>query len=266
MSDVPPVPQQQQVPNYQPHYGPTEPQTSKLAIAAFICGLVFCVPVFTPLAAIVLGVIALIVIASSNGRTKGNGFAISGIILGLLVGVGQIWMTTSAFSMVTEMASGPARRVIKGLEDRAYGQVRNVLAASAANVTDEQLDAFRTIVEDNCGKLVGVSFDWYGQGVMASPQAANMTNPFAPNMNAAQVFPISLEFEKGTFVGAVDLMPNPNPPANPNFANIFQVSNVSIIINSNPVRMIPVPANNATNSVPDTDSSAVDETESGNDA
>ncbi len=267
MSDVPPVPQQQQhMPHYQPQYGPTEPQTSKLAIAAFICGLVFCIPILTPLAAVTLGVIALIVIASSNGRTKGNGFALSGIILGLLVGVGQIWMATSAFGLVTEMASGPARRVMKGLEDKAYSQVRNVLATGADQVTDEQLDAFRSIVEENCGKLISVGFDWYGQGLMASPQAGNMTNPFAPNMNAAQVFPISLEFENGTFIGAIDLVPNPNPPTNPNFSNIFKVSNVSIIINSNPVRMIPVPATNAPNGAPDTDSSVDDESETASEA
>lgn len=57
------------------------PKTSGLAIAALVCGVAFCVPL-APLAAIILGIVALSNIGNSHGRVTGRGLAIAGICLG----------------------------------------------------------------------------------------------------------------------------------------------------------------------------------------
>jgi prepilin-type processing-associated H-X9-DG protein len=58
----------------------TPTQTSGLAIASLILGLLsFCTFFTTGIVAIVLGVISLVKISKSGGRLKGNGFAIAGI-------------------------------------------------------------------------------------------------------------------------------------------------------------------------------------------
>jgi len=262
MSGVPPVPQQQQVPNYQPHYGSSEPQTSKLAIAAFICGLVFCVPVFTPLAAIVLGVIALIVIASSNGRTKGNGFAISGIILGLLVGVGQVVLVYGMIDFAGQMAAGPARKVILALESNDFPKARAQMSQTASAATDDELRVFAKQLSEDCGKLLDVKLDIGLQGFAASPQFASgiavNTNPGAP-----QVFPVKFEFDRGVYIGAIDIKMNQTATS---VSQVYKVDNISIIINSNPVRMIASSGNNATNGAPETVVPEESQADSGDDA
>ncbi|MCD4781824.1 MAG: DUF4190 domain-containing protein [Candidatus Omnitrophica bacterium] len=60
-------------------------KTSGLAIAGMICGIIALIPVIgllTSLPAIVLGVAALIKISNNKTQYKGNGLAISGIIMG----------------------------------------------------------------------------------------------------------------------------------------------------------------------------------------
>jgi len=69
--------------------GVSQSSTSGMAIASLILGLAsfFCA-IFTGLVAIILGVIALSKISSSNGRVVGNGMAIAGIVTGAL---GCVW-------------------------------------------------------------------------------------------------------------------------------------------------------------------------------
>lgn len=63
--------------------------TSGLAITSMILGLAsFICTIFTGLIAIILGIVALSKISSSNGRVVGNGFAIAGIVTGAM---GCLW-------------------------------------------------------------------------------------------------------------------------------------------------------------------------------
>ena len=260
MSDVPPLPQPQQIPNYQPQYGPTEPETSKLAIAAFICGSAFCVPVLTPMAAVVLGIIALIVIASSNGRTKGNGFAITGILLGLIVGVGQIWLSFEGGKMLTGLVVDPARRVLVALETGDVDTARTFIDGTVqSQVTDAQLVAFQSKLAKKGGKFVDISLDIYSTGIAASPNfkgvATNLN--FAPN--AVQTHPVELQYEGATYFGAVDLRPN---AAATSIRGAMTVANISVIVNGNTIHLIPLPTDgddDETDDAADAPSDAADE-------
>jgi prepilin-type processing-associated H-X9-DG protein len=61
-------------------------RTSPLAIASLILGLLsFCTMFLTAPLAIILGIIALVMIARSHGQLKGIGFAIVGILVPILV-------------------------------------------------------------------------------------------------------------------------------------------------------------------------------------
>jgi hypothetical protein len=60
---------------------PTQPKTSGLAIAAFVCGLIpLCL---IHLVGVALGIAALIVISKRPQHLKGQGFAIAGIAVGV---------------------------------------------------------------------------------------------------------------------------------------------------------------------------------------
>jgi hypothetical protein len=60
------------------------PQTSKLAIAALVFSLLFCVPL-APLIGLILGIVALTKISDSQGRLQGRGLAIAAIATGAVM-------------------------------------------------------------------------------------------------------------------------------------------------------------------------------------
>jgi hypothetical protein len=64
-----------------------EAATSGKAIASLIFGLLFCIPIIAPILAIVLGALGLRDIGRSEGRLKGQGLAIAGMVTG---GIGLV--------------------------------------------------------------------------------------------------------------------------------------------------------------------------------
>jgi len=63
-----------------PPTGAVEGKTSRLAITSFVLGMLSLVcAIFTAIPAIICGIISLVKISKSQGRLKGNGFAIAGI-------------------------------------------------------------------------------------------------------------------------------------------------------------------------------------------
>ena len=73
-----------EIPNRQPpmYPLPTETQrTSALAILSLVFGLLFCIPFAAPALGVLFGIIALVLIARSNGTLRGQGLAIAGLIV-----------------------------------------------------------------------------------------------------------------------------------------------------------------------------------------
>ena len=90
MSYSEPPPPPPQYGDGQPQYGGQQPANSGKAIAAMVTGLVglltLCCGFFvvSSIAGLVLGFLARKDIRSSNGRLKGDGMALTGIITGIL--------------------------------------------------------------------------------------------------------------------------------------------------------------------------------------
>ncbi len=84
------------------------PRTSRLAIASFVMGLLsFIICVLWPilvLPAIICGIIALVKISGSNGKLKGTGFAITGIILPAVMAVLLPFLAMFAAIMMPALA------------------------------------------------------------------------------------------------------------------------------------------------------------------
>ena len=64
-------------------------KTSGLAIASLVCGCLFIIP-FVGIAALILGIIALVLISDNKETLKGKGMAVAGIVLGALGVLGII--------------------------------------------------------------------------------------------------------------------------------------------------------------------------------
>lgn len=70
------------LPDIRQEVGGATAQTSGLAIASLVLGLLsFCTFFITGIVAIVLGIISLVKISKSGGQLTGNGFAIAGIVV-----------------------------------------------------------------------------------------------------------------------------------------------------------------------------------------
>lgn len=64
-----------------------EKRTSRLAIASLVCSLLFIIPILgmlTCMIGIVLGIVALVIISDKKNLLKGEGLAISGIVVGYI--------------------------------------------------------------------------------------------------------------------------------------------------------------------------------------
>ncbi len=90
----------------QPAVMQTGPKTSGVAIASFVMGLLsFCGlwPILG-LPAIICGIIALVNISKSNGQLKGTGFAVTGLVIPVVLGPMMLAILMPALARVKEKA------------------------------------------------------------------------------------------------------------------------------------------------------------------
>lgn len=118
---------------------PGQPRKSNgAAIGSLVCGVLFCIPVVTSLAAVILGFVGLR--KARDAQVGGKGLAVAGLILGLLGVGGWVLFGGAAFSRLkgTTEQREIARQVVT---DLAAG---NVDAAAAntdpASLTREELE------------------------------------------------------------------------------------------------------------------------------
>jgi uncharacterized membrane protein len=90
----------------------SQPKTSAAAVASLIFGIVFCIPVVSQLAAIILGFVGIS--KTSNPMVKGRGLAVAGLILGVL---GLVGYTAGGFGIYVayKAAMKPAEDFTKAL-------------------------------------------------------------------------------------------------------------------------------------------------------
>ncbi len=129
-------------------------RTSLLAVASLVFSLVCCVP---PLGvvAIALGAIALALIGRSRGRLTGNGLAITGIIIGIIVTALQAAAgggVFSAYRYYTQQMIPAAEAMVLAGEAGDVGTLRGGLTTTAdADLTDERIAMFFAALRTRAG-------------------------------------------------------------------------------------------------------------------
>lgn len=144
MSTVPPSPYPS-YPSYPPIPSPERRETSGMAVASLVFGILGCVPFVTGLLAVIFGILGIR--RTRDPRFRGTGLAIAGLILGLLSLGG--WSLFSGTLYVGYKASQPAREAAEafirelclGRIDSAYGMTaeidRQEFEAAARSLIDE---------------------------------------------------------------------------------------------------------------------------------
>jgi hypothetical protein len=106
---------------------PDGPRTSVQANISLILGILsFCLPVLLSVPALILGILGLVAINKSNGRLRGQGPAIAGIILGALVTIGApiaLMIALPRMQTATDRMQTPTTRMQAAI-DRAIAKNR----------------------------------------------------------------------------------------------------------------------------------------------
>jgi hypothetical protein len=182
----------------------TEQRTSVLAIIALVLGILCPIPLLGLLGAI-LGIIALFVISGSQGRLKGRGLAIGGIVLGLLgtmVWVGGTILTITGMQTFSKMFVTPSVKVILDIESGDLNAARAGLAkATGDRVTDEDLIKFKDAYQAELG-----NFKKSPGGILEMISGYSKVGPQMQGIQGGKdVFPWPAEFDNGWAVLAIQM-------------------------------------------------------------
>ena len=136
------------------------PRTSKLATASLLCSLVLCCPALTIIAPL-LGLAAIITIGN-NPMLRGKGFAMAGIIIGMLVtlawGYGGYKAAQVAMSVMTAAQNEPPR-FMQDLTDGDYAAAKARLFGRLDQTPDDDLELFITTLQDRYGTYQQMTYD-----------------------------------------------------------------------------------------------------------
>lgn len=204
-----------------------EQKTSIMAIVSLVCSLICLVPGLS-IIGVVLGIIALLMIASSNGKLAGRGLAIAGLIVGLIVSA--IWITILIGAMqVSKAMTGeftvPLSQLMTDIDSRDFAKARKSLTpAAAAAVTDEDFTRFADAYSAELGK-----FQRGPKGFMDMIQSYGSLGQQMQQFQGSQnVIPFPGTFDNGMSVIAFQVDQRGGPGANIK----IPISNIMIIMPS----------------------------------
>ena len=190
----------------------TEPRTSIMAILSLVLGLLgLCIPGFG-LLGLLFGIVALILIGSSNGALAGRGLSAAGIVLGLLFSViwgALIFGALSFASLFNQSIVAPTTRTMQAIEARDWTAARSSLQGSTAEkVTDADFEAFREAYQKELGAFKSTPTGLWEFMIQLGEMGETMSR-FQNNPN--NLIPIPVTFEKGKAVVAMQV--DPQQPA-----------------------------------------------------
>lgn len=191
-------------------------RTSTLAIIAFVIALLSvvgcCVPGLPAVAAL-LGIFALIGIAKSRGRVKGNGFAITALVIGILLSVVQtvsLIIVNQGLGELTKLSAG-----IEEIENDQFDALRARLPLAAPeSLTDERIIAFRNAYTADTGELAeppASILSSIGQYLENGANLERINQPGWPYPQKTIPIPATFDNENGFLL----FVPEENAPSTP---------------------------------------------------
>lgn len=195
--------------------GPVASRTSVAAILSLVCALVCFVPGLSILA-IILGIAAIVMIGSSQGRVTGKGLAISGILIGLLVTVaygGMFLVFRTAATAFGKEFIGPTSSIFQSLEKQDYATARTLLNTPAGSPapTDEQFDAFVAAYHAEAG-----TFQSMPTGILDFMMSFQKVQGFYQPSSSVGQMPVPSEFSNGPAVVLLEFPQGSSPGPAPN--------------------------------------------------
>jgi len=190
-----------------------EQRTSVLAIIALVCSLVCFLPLI-PALGVLLAVIALVMISSSNGRLGGRGLAIAALVLGLVFSalqIGAIVAVSKGFGMFGSMFAQPVGALVKAIDTQDFTTARTSMVKGAGErLTDADFEKFRTGYQAELGAFKGMATSM-GQMWSGYQKVAPLMQGYQNGGGQNPVIPLPAEFEKGWALVVVQMDKNQQP-------------------------------------------------------
>ncbi len=195
------------------------PRTSLMAIISMVLSLIGCCLPIGFLGAI-LGVFSLVGISSSRGRVTGKGFAVAGIIIGVINTAIQVSLFV-AMEKGFKAYVGITEPIYKNLESGDFDSVRLALSGASATTTDEQFIAFRNAYQAELGSFSRMPSGWV-------ELVTNFVGPeIGPNVGVFQgrndMIPTPAHFDQGVALLIFQFDPAQTSGGPPLFVDLFIV-------------------------------------------
>jgi len=180
-----------------------EPErTSIAAILGLVCSCIGCCGGVTAIIGVFLSIFGIVGISRSKGRIGGMGFAIAGLLVGILMlalwgGMfgGAVYVGKQFDTAVVQPTFG----ALQAIESDNYDAARAVLAPPASDATDEELAAFRDQYLAILGPVAATPdglFDHIGKTI-------ELIETLAPFQGANNMIPVPMQFENDMAMVAI---------------------------------------------------------------
>lgn len=205
-----------------------EPErTSIAAILGLVCSCIGCCGGITAIPGIFLSIFGIVGISRSKGRVGGMGFAIAGLLIGLLMTV--LWgaaLGTASFGLkqMDVNVVQPVFEMFGDLENDDFDAARMVLAPPASDATDAELIAFR----DAYLAMLGPAVSTPGGILEYIGMVAERGEPLAQYQGSNNMIPIPMQFQNGD--GLVVMFFDQNQSGN---SNGFPVPTNIVVFDTN---------------------------------
>ena len=191
------------------------PRTSGLAISSLVCSLIFCCPLTTIIGPI-LGLIAFVSIGSNPNR-RGKGLAATGIILGLILTTGWVYLGSKGWAFGVQfyelMMSGPKTALVAGSSNDLTG-FKEEFYGAGASVSDEEVQNYLDELNNRYGTFADSRLDESAGSFSPTPGQTSM------------VLLYIIEFENETMSADVELIFT--DPQNSNDPFVFKIGFILI--------------------------------------
>lgn len=140
--------------DFQDYHEDGPPKTSVLAILSLVCSLICFIPGLSAIGSL-LGVFGLIRISTSDGKIKGTGLAIAGIVVGVVVSLLQIGIVVAVQQGAKQYLK--MAEVMEDIDSGSYDAARGRLSiATRQYATDEAFEEFRAAYSADAGAYAGM--------------------------------------------------------------------------------------------------------------
>lgn len=136
-------------------------RTSALAIAAFVCSLIFCCPI-TTIPGLIMGLFAIVQTGPASAR-KGRGLAIAAVIIALLGLTFQVWVGYSGYQAY-KIAFGAPNEIFQAAESGDLTGFRSYFVSAAASTSDAEVQAYIDGVRARYGQFQSAEIETFRMG------------------------------------------------------------------------------------------------------